>query len=76
MKLKTIASHIVSIFMNHWIILYRTREFGLIDNRTKFICKFFESLCAFLGIKRLMTSAYHPQVNVNLKNPTRRLLHD
>lgn len=52
---------IVNIFFDQWIISYGIRSFQLTDNDTKFVSKFFATLCSFLGVKHLTTTAYHPQ---------------
>lgn len=47
---KMTAGQIISISADHWTILYEILHLGLKDNKTLFICKFFESPCAILGI--------------------------
>lgn len=65
----------VSMLMDHWIIWYGIPGFLLMDNRTQFISKLPESLCAFLGAKHLTRMAYHPTKMGKLKDLIRRLLH-
>lgn len=57
------AVHIASISMDHWIIRYGIPDYFLTDDGSKFLSKFFESLCAFLGKKHLTITVHHPQTN-------------
>lgn len=53
---ETTASHIMSLFLHNWVILYVIPEYALLDNGTKFIRTFFESLWALLDTKHHLTT--------------------
>ena len=62
--LRTIYAHDVAhAFFKHWILPYGVPLLVLSDNGSQFAAKFFQAVCAVLGIKQLFTSAYHPQCN-------------
>lgn len=78
--LETITAHAVAhAFFNHWILPYGVPLLVLSDNGSQFAAKFFQAVCAVLGIKQLFTSTYHPQTNGQIERFNRvileRLLH-
>lgn len=56
---KATASHIASLFMDSLVTSYLFSRYVLTDTGTQFNSSFFESLCAFLGMKLLTTTACH-----------------
>lgn len=60
---KTAAAHMANIFLDHWIVSFDISSYLLTDNGTRFRSKFFASICGYLGVKHLTTTAYHPQTN-------------
>lgn len=71
---KTTASHIAAFAMDNWTIPYGIPTNVLTDSRTQFVSKFFQFLCAFLGRKRLTTTAYHLQTNRQAEPFNKRLI--
>lgn len=57
------ASHIVSKFMDNWLISYETSESVLTKIQKQFISKFCKSQCTILSTKHLKTTAYMAQVD-------------
>ena len=43
--------------------VYGAPQYVLTDNGPQFAAKFFDSVCALLGIRHYLTTAYHPQTN-------------
>lgn len=68
---KVTVTHVSSIFLDHWEILYWTPLFDLIDGETHFVGKF-PVLCLLMRLKDLINSAYRQQKNCQAKrfNPT------
>lgn len=58
---KLIASPIASLLIDGWIMPYDIPTRMLTDTELQFVCKFFESLCAFLGTIHLRPAPYHPR---------------
>lgn len=50
-------------FNDRWIIPYEIPAFLPTENATRFVSKFFETLCNLLGLKHFKATAYHPQTN-------------
>lgn len=59
---KSIELHITSIFVDHWIRPYGIPAFFLTENGPQFVRKFFKTLCTFLDIRHLRTTAYDFQI--------------
>ena len=57
------AATVAKAFCEHWVFRYRPPAHFLPDNGGQLTAKFFQDLCAILGIRRLFTTAYHPQTN-------------
>lgn len=57
------ATHVANMFLDHRIVPYSIRDHLVADNGPHFVSKFFATLCGFLGVKRLATTAYHFQTN-------------
>jgi transposase InsO family protein len=47
---------------------------SLTDNSPQFTAKFFQAVCAELGIKKVFTIAYHPQTNGQVERYNRTIL--
>lgn len=73
---RTAVSHIVSHFMDNWIIPYGIRRHLLTGNGTQFVSKFSESLCIYQKTKHFTASAYHHEGGYRQDNLTRRLSPD
>lgn len=48
-------------------MLYETPSYLLSDNGSKFVGKFFDTLCSHPGTKHVKTTIYHPQTNGNVE---------
>lgn len=53
----TTATHIASLFMNHWVFPYGVPQTALTENRPQFIAEFFELICATMGVKQITLTA-------------------
>lgn len=51
-------------FLDNWNLVYGARRFALTDNSLKFAAKFFDALCALLGVRQYFNTAYHSLTNV------------
>lgn len=60
---KITAPHVASIFSDQWVRPQGIPTFQLTDNCPEFRRNFFETLCALLGVKHLMTTAYSRQTD-------------
>lgn len=54
---------IVKKLLDHWIFLHGCPEQILSDRGSQFISHIFIELCNILGIKKIFTSAYHPETD-------------
>ena len=54
---------IVKNLLDHWIFIYGCPEQILSDRGSQFISHIFIELCNILGIKKIFTSAYHPETD-------------
>jgi transposase InsO family protein len=50
-------------FVLDWVAVYAIPLLLLTDNGTQFISKFFHTVCRLLGVKQLLTTAYHSSTN-------------
>lgn len=55
------ASHIASLFLDKWVVLYGVPKYVLTDNETKLISGFCDFLCALLATKNQTTTVTRPQ---------------
>lgn len=60
---KTKATHIATISLDCWVIPYGIPSYVLTDIGPQIVAMFLASICAFLGIKKLTSTSYHPQTN-------------
>jgi RNase H-like domain found in reverse transcriptase/Reverse transcriptase (RNA-dependent DNA polymerase)/Integrase zinc binding domain/Integrase core domain/Chromo (CHRromatin Organisation MOdifier) domain len=61
-------------FLDHWVYAYGTPLSLLTDNGPQFTAKFFQAVCAELGVKKVFTTAYHPQSNGQVERYNRTIL--
>ena len=59
----TTASVVANAFLDNWVYVYGATRYVLTDNGPQFAAKFFDAVCALLGVRRYLTTAYHPQEN-------------
>ena len=59
----TTAAVVANAFLDNWVYVYGAPQYVLTDNGPQFAAKFFDSVCALLGILHYLTTAYHPQIN-------------
>ena len=57
------APQVAQAFLDSWVYPYGVPDTLLTDNGPQFTAKFFESVCGLLGIRHVLTTAYHPQTN-------------
>lgn len=62
------------IFLDNWIIPYDFLSYEMTDNGSRLGGQFFTMLCLFLGVMRLMTTAYHPDTDCKVEKYDRTLL--
>jgi transposase InsO family protein len=73
--LRTItALSVARAFCDHWAYIYGPPASLLTDNGPQFTAKFFQAACAELGIKKVFTTAYHPQTNGQVERYNRTIL--
>jgi transposase InsO family protein len=58
----TVAT-VATAFFNEWITVYGVPLLLLSENGSEFASRFFQGVCASLGVKQLFTSTHHPQCN-------------
>jgi transposase InsO family protein len=61
-------------FLDHWVYAYGAPLSLLTDNGPQFTSKFFQAVCAELGVKKVFTTAYHPQTNGQVERYNRTIL--
>jgi hypothetical protein len=71
---KVTALSIARAFCDHWAYVYGQPVLILTDNGPQFTAKFFQSVCSELGIRKIFTTAYHPQTNGQVERYTRTIL--
>lgn len=60
---KTSATQVANIILEHWIVPFDIPSYVLPDHGPQFVSKFFATICGFLDVRHLTTTAYHPQTN-------------
>lgn len=60
---KTTETHVAEAFIDNWIIPYGSKNIFLSDNGPQFVSRFSESICVFIGSKKLKTTAYQAQTS-------------
>lgn len=64
---KTTAKEVARIFVEDLVVLYCIPDRLLAGSNAQFAENVFEAVCAALGTKLLMTSAYHPQTTIQAR---------
>ncbi|CDF38306.1 unnamed protein product [Chondrus crispus] len=70
----TTASVVASAFLDNWVYVYGAPRYMLTDNGPQFAAKFFDAVCALLGVRPYLTTAYHPQTNGQTERFNRTLV--
>jgi transposase InsO family protein len=70
----TTAFAVAQAFCDHRVFVYGPPVSLLTDNEPQFAEKFFQAACAVLGIKKVFTTAYHPQTNGQVERYSRTLV--
>jgi transposase InsO family protein len=65
---------VAEAFCDHWVFVYGPPVSLLTDNGPQFAAKFFQAACAELSIKKVFTTAYHPQTNGQVERYNRTLV--
>ena len=74
-SLRTITSlSVAKAFCRIWVYNYGTPKVLLTDNGTQFTSRFFLNVCRILGVKKVFTTAYHPQANGQAERFNRTIL--
>ena len=68
------ALSVARAFCDHWAYVYGPPVSLLTDNGPQFTAKFFQAVCAELGIHKVFTTAYHPQTNGQVERYNRTIL--
>ena len=68
------AATVAKAFCEHWVFHYGPSAHLLSDNGEQFTAKFFQDVCDILGIRKLFTTAYHPQTNGQVERFNRTIL--
>jgi hypothetical protein len=68
------ALSVARAFCDHWVYSYGPPLSLLTDNGPQFTAKFFLAVCAELGVKKIFTTAYHPQTNGQVERYNRTIL--
>lgn len=63
---KMVVCHKASLFLENRAVTYLAHTHLLTDNETKFVSRFFGTLCFILRTKHLKAMAYHPQTTGRL----------
>jgi hypothetical protein len=61
--MKMTAPQLVPLFMGHVVMNHGMPKYITLDRDKLFTSKFWASLTDLMGIKRRLTTAYHPQAN-------------
>ena len=59
----TTASVVANAFLDKSVYVYGALHYVLTENGPQFAAKFFDAVCALLGVRHYLTTAYHPQSN-------------
>ncbi|CDF38169.1 unnamed protein product [Chondrus crispus] len=70
----TTASVVANAFLDNWVYVYGAPRYMLTDNGPQFAAKFFDAVCALLGVRHYLTTAYHPQTNGQTERFNRTLV--
>ena len=67
------AQTVARAFVTNVICLYGVPKFVVTDQGSNFISSIFKETCSLLGIKKLQSTAYHPQTNGSVERSHRTL---
>jgi hypothetical protein len=70
----TTSLAVAQAFCDHWVFVYGPPVSLLTDNGSQFAAKFFQAACAELGIRKVFTTAYHPQTNGQVERYNRTIV--
>jgi hypothetical protein len=65
---------VAQAFCDHWAYVYGPPVSLLTDNGPQFTAKFFQAVCSDLGIRKIFTTAYHPQTNRQVEQYNQTIL--
>jgi transposase InsO family protein len=65
---------VAKAFCNRWVYVYGPSISLFTDNGPQFTAKFFQDVCAELGVKKTFTTAYHPRTNGQVERYNRTIL--
>jgi transposase InsO family protein len=68
------ALSVARAFCDNWAYVYGPTVSLLTDNRPQFTAKVFQAVCSELGIRKMFTTAYHPQTNGQVERYNRTIL--
>jgi Integrase core domain/Integrase zinc binding domain len=68
------ALSVARAFCDHWAYVYGPPVSLLTENGPQFTAKFFQAVCSELGIRKIFTTAYHPQTNGQVERYNRTIL--
>jgi transposase InsO family protein len=68
------ALSVVRAFCDHWVYSYGPPLSLLTYNGPQFTAKFFLAVCTELRIKKIFTTAYHPQTNGQVERFSRTIM--
>ena len=63
----TTTQTVVHLLHHHYFYIFGTPLWIMIDNDLAFISKVIQELCDLFRVKKVCTSAYHPQSNGAIK---------
>lgn len=63
-----------TVFVDNWVIPYGILTYSLTDNGPYFVSKLFRVVTACLGVKHLITTAYHPHINSKVERFIRTIV--
>jgi transposase InsO family protein len=69
-----VATEVATIFVHELYCVYGAPVILLTDNGTRFVSKFFQTVCRLLGVKQVFTTAYNPQTNGQCERFNRTIL--
>ena len=70
----TTASVVANAFLDNCIYVYGAPRFVLTDSSPQFAAKFFDAVCALLGMQHYLTTVYNPQTNGQTERFNRTLV--
>jgi hypothetical protein len=68
------ALSVARALCDRWAYVYETPVSLLTDNGPQFTAKFFQTVCDELEIKKVFTTAYHPQTNGQVERYNRTII--